>query len=288
MKFAIPLSILPTNELLEITLQAEKCGFDSVATSDHLIHPKNFSVPYPYTEDGKVRWEEGTDWPDPINLFSYLAGATTKINFYTSVYILPARNPLRAAKEISTLANFSNGRFSLGIGMGWMPEEFQVGEQAFRMRGKRADEMIEVMKKLWSGDMHSFDGEFYNYEPLEMLPKPNHKIPILVGGFSKPAIRRAAQHDGWVSDLHSLEELEALIKKIKQERKEKNKTGEYQIIAFSCWDAFSADGFKKMQELGVTTITTYPWMLYGVMNEAPLQDKLDGLKRFSDEIINKF
>ena len=111
MKFAIPLSILPTNELLEITLQAEKCGFDSVATSDHLIHPKNFSVPYPYTEDGKVRWEEGTDWPDPINLFSYLAGATKKINFYTSVYILPARNPLRAAKEISTLANFSNGRF---------------------------------------------------------------------------------------------------------------------------------------------------------------------------------
>ena len=83
MKFAIPLSILPTNELLEITLQAEKCGFDSVATSDHLIHPKNFSVPYPYTEDGKVRWEEGTDWPDPINLFSYLAGATKKINFYT-------------------------------------------------------------------------------------------------------------------------------------------------------------------------------------------------------------
>ena len=81
--------------------------------------------------------------------------------------------------------------------------------------------------------------------------------------------------------FHSLEELEALIqKKLNKKDKKKNQTGEYQIIAFSCWDAFSADGFKKMQELGVTTITTYPWMLYGVMNEAPLQDKLDGLKDF--------
>ena len=111
MKFAIPLSILPSEELLPLTIEAEKAGFDAIAVSDHLIHPKNFSVPYPYTEDGKVRWEEGTDWPDPINTLSFLAGATNSIKFYTSVYILPARNPFRAAKEISTLSHLSKEDF---------------------------------------------------------------------------------------------------------------------------------------------------------------------------------
>ena len=146
MKFAIPLSMLPMDEIKPLGIAADEIGYDFLAVSDHLIHPENFSVPYPYTDDGSVRWEQGTDWPDPINSLSFLAGATKNIRFYTSVYVLPARNPLRVAKEVSTLDAVSNGRFDLGIGMGWMPEEFEAGGQEFRRRGARADEMLEIMK----------------------------------------------------------------------------------------------------------------------------------------------
>jgi probable F420-dependent oxidoreductase len=287
MKFAIPLSMLPIEEIQPLGIAADQIGYDYVAVSDHLIHPETFSVPYPYTEDGSVRWEPGTDWPDPINTLSLLAGATKNIQFYTSVYVLPARNPMRVAKEIATLSALSGGRFDLGIGMGWMPEEFEAGGQEFRKRGKRADEMIEVMKLLWTGGMVSFDGEFFQFDTLEMLPTPKNDIPIFVGGFSEPALNRAANHDGWISDMHSLKELKVLIDNIEDKRAKAGKKNDYEHICFSCWDAFSLEGFTKMKELGVTTMTTYPWMLYGVMNDAPLAEKIDGMERFFKEVVCK-
>ena len=287
MKFAIPLSMLPIEEIQPLGIAADQIGYDYVAVSDHLIHPETFSVPYPYTEDGSVRWEPGTDWPDPINTLSLLAGATKNIQFYTSVYVLPARNPMRVAKEIATLSALSGGRFDLGIGMGWMPEEFEAGGQEFRKRGKRADEMIEVMKLLWTGEMVSFKGEFFQFDTLEMLPAPKNDIPIFVGGFSEPALNRAANHDGWISDMHSLKELKVLIDNIEDKRAKAGKKNDYEHICFSCWDAFSLEGFTKMKELGVTTMTTYPWMLYGVMNDAPLAEKIDGMERFFKEVVCK-
>ena len=287
MKFAIPLSMLPIEEIQPLGIAADQMGYDYVAVSDHLIHPETFSVPYPYTEDGSVRWEPGTDWPDPINTLSLLAGATKNIQFYTSVYVLPARNPMRVAKEIATLSALSGGRFDLGIGMGWMPEEFEAGGQEFRKRGKRADEMIEVMKLLWTGGMVSFDGEFFQFDTLEMLPAPKNDIPIFVGGFSEPALNRAANHDGWISDMHSLKELKVLIDNIEDKRAKAGKKNDYEHICFSCWDAFRLEGFTKMKELGVTTMTTYPWMLYGVMNDAPLAEKIDGMERFFKEVVCK-
>jgi len=280
MKFAIPLSMLPMEEIKPLGIAADEIGYDFLAVSDHLIHPENFSVPYPYTDDGSVRWEQGTDWPDPINTLSFLAGATKNIRFYTSVYVLPARNPLRVAKEVSTLDAVSNGRFDLGIGMGWMPEEFEAGGQEFRRRGARADEMLEIMKLLWSGEMVEFKGQFFNFKKLEMLPAPKKDIPIYVGGFSEPALNRAARHDGWISDMHSLSELETLMAKLNVKRQELPPKDNYEYICFSCWDAFSLEGFGQMKDLGVTTMTTYPWMLYGTMNDAPLEKKLKAWKNF--------
>ena len=287
MKFAIPLSMLPIDEIKPLAIAADQMGYDSLAVSDHLIHPETFSVPYPYTDDGSVRWEAGTDWPDPINTLSLIAGATKNIKLYTSVYVLPARNPMRVAKEIATLSALSGGRFDLGIGMGWMPEEFKAGGQEFSKRGKRADEMIEIMKLLWKGDMVSFKGSFFEFDALEMLPAPKQEIPIHVGGFSEPALNRAAKHDGWISDMHSLSELEALMAKIHLKKQELPTKDNYEYICFSCWDAFSLEGFGKMKDLGVTTMTTYPWMLYGTMNDAPLEQKIEGMQKFYDEVICK-
>ena len=171
--------------------------------------------------------------------------------------------------------------------MGWMPEEFEAGGQEFKRRGARADEMLEIMKLLWSGKMVDFDGQFFNFKKLEMLPAPKNNIPIYVGGFSEPALKRAARHDGWISDMHSLEELEALIKKVNLKRSDFPEKENYEYICFTCWDAFSMEGFKKMKSLGVTTMTTYPWMLYGIMNDAPLEQKIEGMQKFYNEIIHE-
>ena len=287
MKFAIPTAMIPVGEIKEIAVAAEINGFHSIAVSDHLFHPQEFSVPYPYTPDGNVRWDKGTDWPDPISLLSFLAGTTTTLNFYTSIYILPARNVLRVAKEIATLSNLSNGRFTLGIGMGWLPEEFELGGVPFKERGKRADEMLQILKELWTGKFVEFSGEYSSFKSLQSLPTPSDKsIPILVGGFSDPALKRAAKHDGWISDMHSFAELKILIEKLHQYRIEANNLSKnYEIIAFSCWDAFHKKGFLDMFSIGVTTITTYPWFLYGMDNSAPLKDKISSLEKFSSEFI---
>ena len=248
MKFAIPTAMIPVGEIKEIAVAAEINGFHSIAVSDHLFHPQEFSVPYPYTPDGNVRWDKGTDWPDPISLLSFLAGTTTTLNFYTSIYILPARNVLRVAKEIATLSNLSNGRFTLGIGMGWLPEEFELGGVPFKERGKRADETLQILKELWTGKFVEFSGEYSSFKSLESLPTPSDKsIPILAGGFSDPALKRAAKHDGWISDMHSFAELKILIEKLHQFRIEANNLRKnYEIIAFSCWDAFHKKGFLDM------------------------------------------
>ena len=133
--------------------------------------------------------------------------------------------------------------------------------------------------------MVDFNGKFFNFKKLEMLPAPKNDIPIYVGGFSEPAIKRAASHDGWISDMHSLSELEELMNKVNLKRKEFPDKENYEYICFTCWDAFSKDGFKKMKDLGVTTMTTYPWMLYGIMNDAPLEQKIEGMQKFYNEIV---
>ena len=166
-----------------------------------------------------------------------------------------------------------------------MPEEFEAGGQEFRRRGARADEMLEIMKSLWSGQMVDFNGQFFSFKKLEMLPAPKKNIPIYVGGFSEPALKRAAKHDGWISDMHSLSELAALMDRLNQIREDFPNKKNYEYICFSCWDAFSLDGFGKMRDLGVTTMTTYPWMLYGTMNDAPLKDKINGMEKFFNEIV---
>merc|ERR1711965_611427 len=145
--------------------------------------------------------------------------------------------------------------------------------------------MLEIMKLLWSGEMVDFKGHFFNFNKLEMLPAPKTDIPIYVGGFSEPALNRAAKHDGWISDMHSLSELEVLMAKLNGKRQEFPSKENYEYICFSCWDAFSLEGFGQMKDLGVTTMTTYPWMLYGTMNDAPLEQKLEGMEKFYNDFM---
>lgn len=288
MQIGVSMAFTEASDYVPLAIAAEANGFAAVTLPDHLIYPRTMSVPYPYTEDGVPRFTEDDPFPDPWLTAMAMAGATRSLWFYTSVYVLPARNPFHVAKLLSSAAQLSNNRMALGVGMGWMPEEFAAGGQAFAQRGRRADEMIEVMRKLWSGEWVEHHGEFYDFAPLKMRPAAPGHIPIYVGGFSTPAMRRAARNDGWIADLHSLAELERLIARVRGYRAEAGLAATpFEILSFSCSDAWGADGFRAMRDMGVTVASTMPGVFYGVDIKAPLQQKIDAMKRFADDVIGK-
>lgn len=287
MKFGLSIAFSDPENYCTLARAAEDNGFSAVTLADHLVYPAKFSLPYPYTDDGVPRFGETDPFPDPWIAVTAMAAATSAIQFYTNVFVLPTRNPFHVAKIVGTTNIFTGGRIALGIGMGWMPEEFAVAEQSFSRRGKRADEMITVIRKLWSGEMTEFHGDFYDFEPVRMLPAPISRIPIYVGGISEPALRRAAHNDGWIADLHSLAELEALCLQLDEQRRAAGSidNSAFQKMAFGCIDAIGSAGYRNMAQMGITMATTMPWVLYGHQPAPPIAIAVDSIKRFADEVI---
>ncbi|GAB3279962.1 TIGR03619 family F420-dependent LLM class oxidoreductase [Parahaliea aestuarii] len=289
MEFGLSIAFHPLENYVPLAQAAEENGFSAVSLADHLIYPGSFSVPYPYTPDGVPRFGEFDSFPDPWVAITAMAAQTRVIQFYTNVFVLPTRNPVQVAKILATADLFSNERVGLGIGMGWMPEEFAAAGQPFAARGKRADEMIDILRLLWSGEQVSYEGEHYTLDAMRQVPPPRRQIPIYVGGFSAPALRRAAHNDGWIADLHSLSELQGLIENLDEHRAKAGTAdrADYRIMAFGCTDAYEPAGFKAMADMGVTVATTMPWVLHGHSMTPPLQVAIDSIKRFADEVISK-
>jgi probable F420-dependent oxidoreductase len=285
MKFGISVAFSDASHLGAMAQAAEAAGFERVTVSDHVIQPEKLATPYPYTEDGLPRWPPFTDWPDPWVVIGAMSALTRRIRFFTSVYVLGMRNPFLVAKTVGTAAVMSGDRVELGIGAGWMREEFELLGQTFDGRGQRIDEMIDVLRLIWGGGFVEHHGEHYDFSRLEMSPVPRSPIPIYVGGFSPPALRRAATRgDGWISDLHSTAELAELIPRVLAIRSQGERAEEPFEVLVTCNDAYDFDGYKRVADLGATHLTTMPWLFYGA-NPEILQEKIDGIARFGDEII---
>jgi len=285
MQFVISGAFSDPLHLCAIARAAEEAGFGHFALSDHVVHPEKIATPYPYTPDGKPRWEPFTPWPDPWVAIGAMSAVTSRLRFYTSVYVLGMRSPFLAAKTLATAAVMSRGRVSLGVGAGWMRDEFELMGQPFERRGKRLDEMIAVMRKLWQGGFVEHHGEFYDFPPLEMSPAPAEPIPVLVGGVSEPALKRAAAiADGWISDLHTSDELAALIEKVKRYREQSDRAGEPFEIFASVSDAYDMRGYERLASLGVDHLVTMPWFFYGGETDS-LDRKREGIARFGEDVI---
>jgi probable F420-dependent oxidoreductase len=177
-----------------LVLAAERAGFESVMAIEHVIWPTDYASTYPYSPTGKLPGGPATPLPDPLIWMAYLGGITTKLRFMTGILILPQRNPLVLAKEIATLDHLTGGRISLGVGIGWLKEEFEALGVPFEKRGLRTDETIAAMRAVWAEDDASYSGELIRFRNVSCNPKPaNGTVPFIIGGHSEAAARRAGR-----------------------------------------------------------------------------------------------
>jgi probable F420-dependent oxidoreductase len=249
---------------------------------DHVINLETLGTPYPYTKDGSRRWEAFTHWPDPWVMIGAIALVTARLRFVTTVYLPAMRDPYSAAKSIGTAACLADGRLELGIGVGWCEEEFELMGQRFDRRGKRTDEMLQLMRALWQPGWTEFSGEFYQTPRLEMEPTPPH-IPIYVGGLSDIALRRAARNDGWIGDLITTDRAIASVQRVRELRAEKGLGMDDFTVLTPLTDAFTPEHFERAEAGGIDGIITMPWMFYSGP-QASLAEKIDGMKRFRKDL----
>jgi probable F420-dependent oxidoreductase len=287
LKFILPTSFLDPTHFLDMARAADESGWWAMAMSDHVVHPKDIRSAYPYTADGKAYWRSSNPWPDVWVSIGAMAAVTTRLRFFTNIFILPIRHPILVAKAVGTAAVLSHDRVALGVGVGWMREEFEILGQSFSTRGARTNEAIDLLRLLWRGGMVEHHGKHYSFGPLEMSPAPSAPIPIYSGGLSEAALRRSGERcDGWISVIHSVEEIRAYAKTLSEIRTRAGRGNLPFEVIVACNDAFDIDGYRRLEEAGATALITVPWLLYSGDSRS-LRDKLDGIRRFADDVIAK-
>ena len=198
---------------------AEALGYDSVWVGDHIVTPLNIASKYPYTASGAFPLDPQAPILEPLTVLSFAAACTTKIRLGTAVLVLPHRNAVVTAKTVATLDVLSGGRVILGVGVGWMEEEFQVLNAPFADRGPLSDESVAVMKELWTSDNPRFSGRFHTFSELRCEPRPvqHPHPPIWLGGHTGPALRRIVEYgDGWAAVVFSPDEFAERLDKLKE------------------------------------------------------------------------
>lgn len=288
MKFCQSLMFASPDQWVELTRHAEEVGFDQVSLSDHVLQPEKLDSHYPYSEDGKPMFAPDTPWPDVWVMCGALAAMTERIRFATHVYVLPARNPFVVAKAVGTAAYLSDNRVSLGVGAGWMREEFDALEQPFARRGARMEEQFEVLRTLWRGGMVEHHGEHYDFDRLEMAPAPTEQVPIMVGGHSDIALKRAARvGDGWLGVLYPKDDLRGYVERLTQFREEAGTADRSFEVQAAVNDALpTPDVCAELEEMGVDMLITSAWLLQGHMN-ASVDDNKGALDAFAEAYIKR-
>ena len=267
---------------LDMCRTAEAAGFDSVWGGEHVVRPDRIESPYPYTEDGVMPGEDDTLIPDPLIWLAYVAAAAPTLRLGTCILIVPQHNPVVLAKELATLDHLSGGRLELGLGVGWMREEFEVLGIPWERRGARNDEYVAAMQALWAGPHAEYHGEFVDFEPATCSPRPVHgSIPILVGGDTPAAIRRAARMaDGYFPGSTDPGVLARLIQEVRIAAEDQDRDPDsiaiHSIFAHQIADPKA--GVEEFAELGVDRVMVPAFFFAG-------PDGLDRLSAFGEDVI---
>src|SRR6478609_1627477 len=256
MRFAVVSAFLPVEEIAPVAVAADALGYASLTIADHVVDLETLATPYPYEASGQRRWGPDCAWPDPWVLVGALAAVTTRLRFFTSIYVAALRPAPEVARILRTAAALSGDRVALGVGAGWCREEFDLLGQQFATRGRRTDEVIERVRPT---------------------------VPVLVGGLYEVALRRAARNDGWVGDVCTTAEAIATARRLAALREEAGADGPFEVVP-ALSDAILPDDFVRARDGGVTEVMTAPWMYY-FGRRATLEQKLEGLERFRDDVL---
>lgn len=287
MRYSYSESMCDPSYYLHLAKAAEEAGYTSMAVPDSLCYPKESDSEYPYFGDGTNDFLEGKPFIEPFSLIPAMGAVTTKLRFTTFVMKLPIRQPVLVAKSASSVAVLTNNRFGFGIGLSPWPEDFKVCGERWKGRGKRMDEMIEIIRGLTTGEFYEFHGKYYDFDAIKICPVPTEPIPLLIGGHSDAALRRAATlGDGWMHAGGEEDELIAMVKKLQKLRRDAGRENEPFEVHAIAMAGYTLDGAKRLEDAGVTDLIVAFRNLYEV-DEQTLEQKLGILKQFSDDVVSK-
>lgn len=268
---------------------AESSGWHGFAVPDSICYPEVSDSKYPYTPDGDRGFLEDKPFIDPFALIAALGAVTQKLRFTTFVVKLPIRHPLLLAKQTSSVAVMTDNRLGLGVGVSPWEDDYRLCGQPWKGRGRRMNEMIEILRGLNRGGFFAYEGEFYQLESVKICPVPTKPIPILIGGHSKAALDRAARlGDGWMHAGGAGEELASLLESLGQLRKSYGREREPFEIHVISLDGYSVDGIHRLEDLGVTdVIVGFRDAYVRGPDTQPLNEKVAALERFAEDVIAK-
>ncbi len=295
MKFWCATAFMNTRELVHISHLLDQAGYHGLMISDHLCYPKELTSKYPYSPhpDGRPIWEPDASWPDPFVLIGAMSSVTTNLHFTTNVYIAGHRPILQVAKEVATAAVLTDGRVALGVGAGWMKEEFDLQGQDYSTRGKRLNEMIPALRELWKGGWVEWHGEYFDIPALTLEPHPPTPVPIYTGGHTDAALKRAAKYaDGWIGNAYPWDQAAVHIGRLKELLAQEDRdTSQFEIIC-GLYAMPSVDTYRRAEEeLGITGMMCMPWAM-GNVNKGDrrgLDDVAEAYKgyidKFAEEVV---
>jgi probable F420-dependent oxidoreductase len=284
MKFATFLYQTQPASIASIARRAEELGYESLWIPEHIILPVNYKSPYPYSPNGRMPAPPETPLHDPMLVLAFAAAITSKIRLATGIYVLPIRNPITTAKAVASLDVLCGGRFIFGVGIGWLEEEFQAVGMNFKDRAARSREYVALLKELWTKEDPVYHGKTTNIEGCKMNPKPVQKPhpPIVFGGHTEPALKRTAQlGDGWYGIGEKLEEVDRVIKRLRELERESHRPTPLDItIAPRLGGPITVDQVKRLREMGVNRV---------ILAAMPTtRDHLVAMERFRDEVMAQF
>jgi probable F420-dependent oxidoreductase len=288
MRFTYAESMCDPAHYAPLAMAADRCGWSSFTVPDSLCYPEHSDSMYPYTPDGDRSFLADKPLLDPFTLITALGAVTERLRFTTFVVKLPIRQPVLVAKQAASVAVLTGNRFGFGVGLSPWPEDFQVTGTDWNTRGRRMDEMIEILRGLLAGGFFEFHGKHYDVPSLRINPVPSEPLPILIGGHADAALRRAARvGDGWMhAGGGQAQDLDGAIARLAALRREYGREREPFEVHVISLDAYTPDGVRRLEDKGVTDVIVGFRNAYET-DTMPLQQKIEALERYADQVIAK-